>query len=276
MAAFRLLDQLPQYRDALGNICAGGSLTFSNSGGSTPRNVYSDDTLGTSLGAVITLDADGRHSEDVWLSGEYRVILKDGDDVTVWQRDNVRDVATGGLQPPDAADADDGQALFTDGTEGGWYFDDVLTIPSQTGHAGEFLTTDGEALSWDAIATYDADNLPGGITATPGASGSVVIGGVRIQWGADTAPTATGFHTSKAVTFGTAFSGAPTFVGVTPKVGAGVTNNSPADWPLGTYTSETTTGFTAHFHCPGENEVGAGDINVTSSIPFTWLAIGPA
>lgn len=269
MAAFRFFDPVPQFTDALGNLCAGGSLTFTDSGTTTPRPIYSDDTLGTSLGSTLTLDSDARYSEDPYLSGEYRVVLKDADGVTVWTRDNVRDVASGGLLPPDAADGSDGQALFTDGTENGWYFGDVLTIPSQTGNQGKYLGTDGESLQWTAFAEADT---PTAVDSTASSSGSITVGDVMIQWGSDTAPSAGAISTSKAVTFGTAFSGNAYTVQVTPTA-TGVTSDSPSASCSAQATSLGSTGFTANFFAGAENE--GGNTDITSSVPFTWLAVGP-
>lgn len=275
MARFRLFDPVPQWRDALGVLAAGGSLVFTDSGTTTPRNVYSADTGGVSLGNTLTLDSDARLSEDFWLDGEYRVVLKDADGATIWSRDNVRDVASDALATPDPTDGTDGQALFTDGTPGGFYWDDVLTIPSQTGNSGKFLTTDGEALSWGTldIPDYDSDNLPGGIEATPGASGSVVIGGVMFQWGTDTAPSAGTISTSKAVTFGTAFSSTPYYCEASPNA-INVTGDSPSGAPSSQAINYSSSGFTANFFVGAENN--GGDTDITSSIPFKWFAVGPA
>lgn len=272
--AFRLLDQLPQYTLADGTLCAGGSLTFSISGGSTAKSVFQEPALSTDLGNVITLDSDGRHSEDLWLAEDvaYRVILRDADGATIWTRDEVRSLdATVSVDLPDASDGTDGQALFTDGTAGGWYFDDVLTIPSMTGNADKYLTNDGVILLWRAFT----DDVATTVEATASSSGSIVIGDVMIQWGTDTAPIpGSGLTTTKAVTFGTAFSGTPYHIGVCPALSSGVTSNTPSGYPAARYSSPSTTGFTAGFFVGEENTGGTDAINAT--IPFTFFAIGPA
>jgi hypothetical protein len=272
MARFRLFDPVPQWRDALGALIGtGGKLKFYDTGTTTPRVVYNAPTGGTSLGAELTIDADGRLSEDFYLDGEYRVILTTAADVTVWQRDNVQDVASGGLEIPDAADGSDGQALFTDGTAGGFYWDDVPLIPSQTGNAGKYLTTDGEALSFATLATYDADTLPGSFTQTNSASGGFKFGNIRVQWGADTAPNTGTLHSTKAVTFGVAFSGSPYFIAVSPADGSSTGEGAGAS---AQYESPNTTGFTASFFVGAEDNGGVAEFNAT--LPFTWFAIGPA
>lgn len=268
--AFRLLDQLPQYTTALGELAAGGSLTFSITGTSTAKSVYAEPALSTDLGSTITLDSDARHSEDLWLAEDsaYRVILKDSDGVTIWQRDNVRALDTAeSANLPDAADGTDGQALFTDGTEGGWYFDDVLAIPSQTGNDGKYLTTDGAALSWATPETFDSDNLPGGVTST---STQVVIGNTMILCGSGTASTNGTIRVTSSVTFATAFTAAPKVV-VTPTIGA-VTGDSPAASCSAQATSIATTGFTAEFFAGAENN--GGETDITSNVTYNWIAMG--
>lgn len=271
--AFRLLDQKPQYRDSLGGLLAGGSLTFTITATTTAKNVYSDKTLGTSLGNVITLDADGRHSEDIWLAEDaaYRVVAKDADGVTVWTLDDVRSLDTSvSANLPDASDGTDGQVLKTDGTPGGWFFDDLEDLPDPTGHSGEWLTTDGGDIYWSALPSSASDE----VTVTTGSSGNVVLGGVMIQWGSDTAPTSANLSTTKAVTFATAFSGAPYHIGITANISSGVTSNSPSGFPTPRYSSPSTTGFTAGFFVGEENTGGTDSINAT--IPFTYVAYGPA
>jgi hypothetical protein len=277
--ALRLSDPNPVYLDADGNPCAGGKLVFTRTGTSTAHNVFTDAGLGTSLGNEIDLDASGRAETDFWLDAStyaYRVVLKEEDDTTVWTRDNVREIDTAGVSIPDPAGGNDGEVVMVDG--GAYVLYQVLAalLPDMTGHAGKQLGTDGALAFWEAkdeAPTYDFDNLPGGLEVSLGATWSLRIGGLLVQGGADTAPTASAISTSKAVTFGTAFSAEPFFIGVSPKA-TGVTNNSPSDHPSGTYTSPTASGFTANFFCGAENT--GGTITITSTIPFTWLAVGPA
>jgi hypothetical protein len=277
--AFRYSDVDPVFYDDDGNPCAGGSLTYTRTGTSTAHVVYSDSGLGTSLGNVITLDASGR-APDHWLDAStyaYRRVLKNAAGVAQGEtRDNIREIDTAGVSIPDPAGGNDGEVVMVDG--GAYVLYQVLAalLPDMTGHAGKQLGTDGALAFWEAkdeAPTYDFDNLPGGFEVSLGATWSLRIGGLLVQGGADTAPTASAISTSKAVTFGTAFSAEPFFIGVSPKA-TGVTNNSPSDHPSGTYTSPTASGFTANFFCGAENT--GGTITITSTIPFTWLAVGPA
>jgi hypothetical protein len=268
MAAFRFFDPVPQFRDALGNLCAGGSLTFTDSGTTTARNVFSDTGLSISLGNVLTLDSDARYSEDPYLSGAYRVVLKDSDGVTVWSRDNVQDVASGGLEIPDAADGNDGDVLKTDGTSGGFYWEASESIPSQAGNAGKFLTTDSAALSWATITIPAAADIPsGGISQ---ASDYTQIGNMRTAYGSGTAPTAGAKRTSVAITFPYAFASNPKHLNVTPTVSQVTGEGAGVSWA---YTGLSTTGCTVHFFA-GAEELGSGDTNITTAVTFTYEVTG--
>jgi hypothetical protein len=156
------------------------------------------------------------------------------------------------------------------GTDGSSYlFLDVLAVPDPTGHAGQQLGTDGEAIFWEAkqtIPTYDADNLPGGIEQ---GSTSYQIGNMLVQSGSDTAPTAAAAYTSKAVTFATAFAAAPVFIGIEPNTD----NVTPAGALVSfAVTSRSTTGFTVKFYAGQEH--GSNDWFITSAVNFKYQATG--
>lgn len=74
----------PQILDSNGDPLASGSIEFYEVGTTTPKNVYSDVTLDTSIGADIALDASGRPSTDVYLDGAYKMVVKDSADATVY------------------------------------------------------------------------------------------------------------------------------------------------------------------------------------------------
>jgi hypothetical protein len=185
-----------------------------------------------------------------------------------WSRDNVQEAATGGITPLDPADGTEDQVYSTDGVSAEWRT--ISELPSQTGNGGKFCTTDGTVASWAAVTipTYDADNLPGGITQT---ATRIVIGNIAILTGSDTATTTGTLKSTKAVTFATAFSGTPTHISCTPTSASSTGEGGGVSTQC---TSYATTGFTANFFAGAEDNGGVAEIN--SSIPFTYLAIGPA
>lgn len=90
----------PQYLDENTLPYSGGSLTYSQSGNDTPKNVYADNALTISIGNVITLNTAGRPTSNgtvlthiFFAFGSYRVKLKDSDGNTIWTVDGVTDLA---------------------------------------------------------------------------------------------------------------------------------------------------------------------------------------
>jgi hypothetical protein len=79
-----------QFVDSNGRPYAGGSLTFYESGTSTPLDTYSDVALSTPNTNPIILNSAGWPETDIFLQNRlYRVILKDVNGNTIWVTDNV-------------------------------------------------------------------------------------------------------------------------------------------------------------------------------------------
>lgn len=267
--AFRLLLQKPTYFDSAGAILAFGSLEFYVTGTSTAKSVYAEPALSTDLGHTISLDADGKHSEDLWLAEDtaYRVVAKDSDGNTEWQLDNVRNTIGSGISPPDPTAGTDGQALLTDGTA--WYFQTLREVPDPTGYTtNALLKTDGDLIYWEEQAAATVDS---GVSAT--SSGYIWSNGVLQQWGSGTCSSTGSLSVTTSITFGQAFDAAPYHVSIEPVLSSGVTSNSPSGFPATRYSSPSTTGCTAGFFVGEENTGGTDTIN--ANIPFTWFAIGP-
>lgn len=74
--------------------------------------------------------------------------LKVGDGVTKWNSLPYAGDGAGSSLPDQTGHA--GEFLTTDGTDASWAA--VESLPSQTGHSGEFLTTDGTDASWGAVS----------------------------------------------------------------------------------------------------------------------------
>jgi hypothetical protein len=142
--SFRFLNQSPVYLDNDGVPLSGGSLTFSNTGTSTPKTVYSDKALSVSLGSVVTLDSTGRAPVDVWGSGSYRVVLKDSGGTTIKTLDDVDEILTGSGIP--SMSGQSGKYLTNNGSVASW--GTISQVPTQTGNAGKYLRTDGTNASW--------------------------------------------------------------------------------------------------------------------------------
>lgn len=70
---------------------AGGQVFFYEPGSSTPKDVYTNSGLTTACpkndDGAVELDTEGR--ANIWLSGNYKVIVKDADGVTIYTEDNI-------------------------------------------------------------------------------------------------------------------------------------------------------------------------------------------
>lgn len=142
--AFRFLNQSPVYLSNAGVPLAGGSLTFTNTGTTTPKAVYSDKALTVPLTNPVVLDSSGRAPVDIWGSGSYRVVVKDSVGTVIKQLDDVDELLTGSGIPTMSGQS--GKFLTNNGSAASWSA--ISQVPSQTGNAGKYLKTDGTTASW--------------------------------------------------------------------------------------------------------------------------------
>lgn len=73
--------------DSSGDPLVGGKLYTYSTGTTTPKTTYSDAAMGVANANPVILDSRGEAL--VYGSGEFRFVLKDSDDVTVWTVDNI-------------------------------------------------------------------------------------------------------------------------------------------------------------------------------------------
>jgi hypothetical protein len=253
--------------------CAGGTITFSESGTSTPKDVFGDIDLSTNNGNVIDLGVDGRPEVEIFGEGAYRAILKNADGDTVWSRDNVilRESASEELNLPDYSSAEDGWVLqIVDGVptwvSSGW------ALPDPTGNADKYVTTDGDVYlltappeAVDPEITVDAGSFQAGVSSDNTKH--------LEQYGTGSASASGGKTTSASVTFSTEFAASP-FVSVTPTTSSacGASGLVPS-WAV---TSLSATGFTVTFSTVtgGTSADNYSGSNITGSVTFMWKATG--
>ena len=84
----RYINPTEQYLDSAGNPLTGGKLYFYESGTLTLLTTYSDESEITANTNPVILDSSGRHGS-VFFSTVAKVILKDQNDVQIWERDPV-------------------------------------------------------------------------------------------------------------------------------------------------------------------------------------------
>ena len=242
---------------------AGGSLQFFNIGTTTPRTTWADFARTTPNLNPVGLDSAGRPNVPLWLDGDYSVVLRDSDGVTVDTFD-LRDPATGGAVIPSLVS---GRFLTNNGTALQWTT--IRQVPDPTGNANRILGTDGSNLLWEAKPT--APVLP----ITVRANGISIGDGTntyRILEGSATGVNAGGATQTVTVTFPITFTAAPkVFVTNTNAAQVAPSGNQPS----ARITSISTTGFTVVWTLGDISENGVfWDYN--AAVTFDYMAIGRA
>jgi hypothetical protein len=82
------------FADANGAPLAGGLIYTYTAGTLTPLATYTDSSLGTPLPNPVVLDSAGRKT--IWLSGTYKIIVKDALGNTISTTDNITATGSGG------------------------------------------------------------------------------------------------------------------------------------------------------------------------------------
>lgn len=159
--AFRFFPPGIQFFTNDGRVLAGGSLTFSDSGTTDPRETWSDPEQTTANPDPVPLDGAGRPDVDIWGEGSYRVVLSDADGTPIVTFDNV----SGPQGIPDPA-LQSGKFLTNDGTDLSWAA--IAQVPSTEGaSAGDVLMTDGAGnIDWmpSGISSIRQVPDPNGVT----------------------------------------------------------------------------------------------------------------
>ena len=92
--SYRFPDPNPVLISLLGTeSAADGTLQFYDYQTTTPKATYSDRGLTTPNANPVELDASGRAETEIWLNGEYTVVLRAADNTVIWTRDVVPEVS---------------------------------------------------------------------------------------------------------------------------------------------------------------------------------------
>lgn len=262
--AFRFINQLPQFLNAAGQVLSGGQLAFYQSGTTTPQDTFTDDTLSKANPNPLELDSTGRPTADIWMNGNYRVVLLDNTGATIWTRDNVEQPGGTTFSLPALVA---GQFLTNNGSAPSWA--PISQVPSPAGAAGQVLGTDGTNLFWQPAPSNGTNGAPGtnaNITVTPSSFKANNGSGAFwfVQGGSSSAPATGTKNTQQAITFPTAFASTP-FVIVMPSspVSGGI-------FPIPMNYAVSTTGFTVYLGCNDDN----GTATFTGPTNFSWIAFG--
>jgi hypothetical protein len=88
--AGRFINPFPQFTDATPDVYSGGKLYFYASGTDTPLNTYTTKALAVANPNPVVLNSAGRPAVNIFLQDlEYKVVLKDSSDNTIWTADPV-------------------------------------------------------------------------------------------------------------------------------------------------------------------------------------------
>ncbi len=267
--SYRLTDPNPVYISLLGTEnTADGTLTFYDRGTTTPKNTYSDEDLTTPNANPVELDSAGRADTEIWLDGEYTVILKAADATTIWTRDVVPEVAPGLAIPSPASHA--GEILTNDGTNLLW--EDRLQLPDPSDSGGEMVVVNADGTGYILQAQPEPPEAPDPEVVVGDASfrAGVSTDATKflIQRGTASMPASGNTGTLGSFTFPTAYGVIwDVFIQAT---GGGVT--SGAHLPIISKTAQSTTGFSLVANVNVLS--GGGASNIITPVAFSWMAIG--
>lgn len=85
----RYVNPQPRYVNSNGKALSGGKLNFYSAGTVTRRNTYSNASFTIENQNPVILDANGRPQTDIFLDGQYKVVLTDSNDNVIWEKDPV-------------------------------------------------------------------------------------------------------------------------------------------------------------------------------------------
>lgn len=261
---YRPVTPLTVYADNVGVPLAGGELRFYETGTTTAKSVYSDEALSVNLGNEVELDSAGRSPYDIWVSGDVRVRLYDADGVLIDEADPVTEQGGAAASIPSQS-GHSGKFLSTNGSTMSWA--EVEQVPDPTGHSGKFLTNDGSGFSWTSLASL-------GLPETTNTAGTtnITIGPFLIQFGTDTfpVPSVSPPHGAvKAITFPEAFSSIKAAF-----VSANDNSVASHDYKPIVTCEYTNTTLTAQYNI-NENSSDAS-ASISTTVAFSWMVIGIA
>lgn len=269
MTAFRILpDPFAVYFDLNGKLAAGGNLHFYAAGTTTDADVYGDEALTVNNGPTIAIGTDGRAVDDIWGDGSlsYRCRIYASDGTLVADKDNLGLPGSGSLTIPSLVAGD---FLTSDGSVLVWQA--IRQALDPTGASNKIIGSDGTNLVW-------VDKPADGTNGAAGTNANITLSANQItmnngtgslwcvQWGTGSAAASGGINTSTTLAFPTHFASTPSIVLISP------TNDATGSGYLPTWSvnNASSTGASIEF---GTNGADPG-VHFTAAQNFNWIAFG--
>ena len=155
--------------------------------------------------------------------------------------------------------------LTNDGAVMSWA--EVLQVPNPTGSADKVLSTDGTTLTW-------IDKPTDGAAGTANVAQDATSFGVEDMYvitGTGTGTSVGGRTQTCAVTFATAFTSTPVWIGIQVTSSSLSSAGNMPSWSIAT---DSATGFTVKFTMGELDDSGSG-FDYNGAVQFSYLAIGP-
>lgn len=261
--SYQFFNPAPVFFDLLSlEPLAGGSITFYAKGTTDLQDTWSNDELTVLNPNPVDLDSSGRCNTQVWLDGEYSIVIRSAAGETVATRDVTSGQSAGASIP-----ALTNGFLTNDGTSMFWQT--LREVPDPTGMPNRILSTDGTNLLWIEQPEIPEPEKPDIVVAAKSfrAGNSEDSTKFFLQTGTGSAPASGSNTTQVPVTFDTAFAAVPTVM-VSPTVAQG---GSSGYLPADSIIAKSATGFTVKFDTNSGQDSG-GRIN--SPIAFDYVAFG--
>lgn len=270
--SYRFPDPNPVLISLLGTeSAADGTLQFYDYQTTTPKATYSDRDLTIPNANPVELDASGRAETEIWLDGEYTVVLRDADNTVIWTRDVVPEVSpTTTLPDPTTLP---GGTIKSNGT--GYELVDDLALPDPTDSAGYMVVVNSDGTDFILQEQPEPPEIPEPevvVTTSPASFRAGVSDNTTkffIQAGSGSAPASGTENTQVSVTFAEPFAATPWHISI-EQTHDGVTSLGVV--PQYTITARSASGFTVRFSTEENSDFSGW--NITSAVPFTYAAFG--
>ncbi len=271
--SYRFPDPNPVLISLLGTeSAADGTLQFYDYQTTTPKATYSDRDLTIPNANPVELDTSGRAETEIWLDGEYTVVLRDADDTVIWTRDVVPEVSpTTTLPDPTTLP---GGTVKSNGT--GYELVDDMDLPDPTDSPGMMVVVNSTGTGYGLQNLPEPEPVVIDIAVTSSRLLLTDADGNKWQIVRGTGTTTGGIGSKQAagsVTYANPFS-ETVFPIVVPTGGPFASGNDQGGYFADvSVTASSATAFTVTLNTNhGESN---SDGNITGNITFAFIAVGP-